>query len=472
MILNTYAVLLAFVALLRVGLGLLVVGLGVAAWRGRGVAVSPEGRESLEDRSYLVFLLALLLLSLNLVSWPLLYLLLQSYVPEWPGVMCIYGVTQIGTDSLGPAHYLPGLLRFLQLTKPALVFLSGAWFVLYLLNRRTATGPLLNRLFVVLLPLGALAAAEASAELAYITIPKREEFPPGGCCVADAGIENASRFLPPVLVGDAGRPWLYAAFYAVNLTLIAALFASTRRKVAPGPWGMAVLLLGGLVVLATSALFLVEVAAPALLHLPDHHCAYDLIPQAPEAVAAVTLFVAGCFFLGWACVARWLGRCRETEPFLGRTVRGLLRWSLAGFVASVAMLSVELAGNGAFSSGDARCELDGLKIEPLYRVRVVDGAGVSHVFCGVRCARRWIDRQGDRPRAVYVTDEASGEEIEAAAAHFVQSGVSTNPITGNHVHAFRDRQRAEEHARAFRGLLLTGADRPFGKEEGGRGKDE
>src|SRR5262245_51215368 len=133
MILNSYAVLAAFVAVLRLLLSLLVLGLGVAAGR----AAAPDAREAREGRGYLVFLLAVLLLVLNLASWPLLYLLLQSYVPEWPGVMCIYGVTQIGTDSLGPSRYLPDLLRLLQLTKPALAFAGGAWFVLYLLNRRT-----------------------------------------------------------------------------------------------------------------------------------------------------------------------------------------------------------------------------------------------------------------------------------------------------------------------------------------------
>jgi hypothetical protein len=344
MILNSYAVLLAFVALLRLGLGLLVVGLGALAWRALARPVTAEGRTELEDRGYLVFLLALLLVGLDLASWPLLYLLLQSYVPEWQGkVMCIYGVTQIGKGSLGPARFLPGLLEFLQLSKPALVFAGGAWFVLYLLNRRTPTGPLLNRLFVVLLPLGALAAADAGAELAYVAIPKKEVFVSAGCCTGDAE-GGAARFLPPILVSDAGRPWLYRAYYGANLGLLLALLAATRRRhAAPGPYGMALLLLGGLAVLATSAVFLVEVAAPTLLHLPYHHCAYDLVPQAPDAVVAVALFVAGCFFLGWACVARWLGRSRETEPFLAGAVRRLLRLSLAGFLMSLLMLSLELA---------------------------------------------------------------------------------------------------------------------------------
>jgi hypothetical protein len=345
MILNSYAVLLAAIALLRLLLGLLVVGVGTAAWGAARRPVTPEGRGALEDRCYLLFLLALLLVALNLVSWPLLYLLLQSYVPEWPGVMCIYGVTQIGQGSLGPSRFLPDLLRFLQLAKPALVFAGGAWFVLYLLNRRTHSAPLLGRLFVVLLPLGALAAADAAAELTYLAIPKKEESLSAGCCVGFAEAErSAGRFLPPVLLSGAGRRWLRTAYYGANLGLILALAGYTHRpSAAPGSLALFLLLAGGTAVLAASGLFLVEVAAPTLLGLPDHHCAYDLVPQVPEAVVAVTFFLAGCFSLGWAGVARWLGRCRETEPFLAPTVRGLLRLSLWGYLCSLLMLSLELA---------------------------------------------------------------------------------------------------------------------------------
>ena len=96
MILNAYAVLNAFLALLRLLFGVLVVGIGTKAWLQGRKSITPERRKALEDRGSLLFLMAFLLLGLNLVSWPLLYLLLQSYVPEWPGVMCIYGVTQIG----------------------------------------------------------------------------------------------------------------------------------------------------------------------------------------------------------------------------------------------------------------------------------------------------------------------------------------------------------------------------------------
>jgi hypothetical protein len=108
-----------------------------------------------------------------------------------------------------------------------------------------------------------------------------------------------------------------------------------------------------------------------------------------------------------------------------------------------------------------RCGLDGLPIEPLYQVRVVDRAGRSHRFCCVRCAANWLARSGEPAAAVYVTDEASGAEVEVRAAWFVRSPVGTNAVTGNRVHAFRDRSAAEAHVRTFGGEVLTGADRPF-----------
>src|SRR5688572_24635059 len=105
MILNSYTILCAFIAVLRLLLGLGVLALAAGAWRRL-----PGDRDRLEDRSYFVFLLTLTLLALNLASWPLLYLLLQSYVPHWAGVMCVYGVTRVGEGSVGPARLLPDVL--------------------------------------------------------------------------------------------------------------------------------------------------------------------------------------------------------------------------------------------------------------------------------------------------------------------------------------------------------------------------
>jgi hypothetical protein len=107
--------------------------------------------------------------------------------------------------------------------------------------------------------------------------------------------------------------------------------------------GLALLLAGAAVALPVSAVFLIDIAAPALLRLPHHHCPYDLIARAPESVIAVASFAAGTLTVGWACVAAWFARCPESTPFLKELVRRVLVFSLFGYLGALLMLSVELA---------------------------------------------------------------------------------------------------------------------------------
>jgi hypothetical protein len=130
------------------------------------------------------------------------------------------------------------------------------------------------------------------------------------------------------------------------------------------------------------------------------------------------------------------------------------------------IVGLPLAGKWARRTLEARCGFDGLRIEPLYRVRIVERTGESHDFCSVRCGLLWLARQPTAPAAVYVTDEASGTEVDGRMAHFVRSTVVTHPVTRNRIHAFRELGAAEEHARAYRGQVLTGEDHPFGQATG------
>jgi hypothetical protein len=345
MILNAYSVLDAFVSLLRLSLGVLVLSLGLGAWRAWGRrAATPEGRKVLEERCYLLFVLAGFLLALNIVAWPIFYLLLQSYVPQWPGVMCIYGVTRIGAGSVGAARFLPPLVAALQAAKPVLVFLSGAWFVLYLVNRRTATAPLTGRTLTLVLAAGLVATADAAAEITYLAIPKKEEFLSAGCCTQPFDAAGGpSRFLPQSLVGPDQAPRLYAAYYAANGALVLALAGCVRMGRRLSHRWLMPLLLGTVVCGVVNAVFLVEVAAPRLLHLPYHHCPFDLLPRVPESVVAAALFVGGSFSVGWACVVGWLGGRAEAAAVVPGMVARLLRLGLWGIGASLAMTSLELA---------------------------------------------------------------------------------------------------------------------------------
>lgn len=128
---------------------------------------------------------------------------------------------------------------------------------------------------------------------------------------------------------------------------------------------------------------------------------------------------------------------------------------------AVLVTGLPVIGTLARRQSGARCEFDGQAIDAVYRVRIVDAAGASHRFCCIRCADDWLSRRNDRPEAVFITDEASGVEVEAGSAVFVHSSVATNAVTGNRIHAFRDAAAAQAHAKAYAGWVLDGAERPL-----------
>jgi hypothetical protein len=345
MILNAYAVLDLFFAAVRVLLSLFVIYQAGHCLKKAGQGRSPEDDRALENRSYLLFLLAVVLVVLNLTSWPILYLLLQSYVPEWPGAMCIYGITQIGAGSTGVSRFLPGLLKFLQAAKPLLVFLSGAWFLLYLVNRQTQTSPLRGRLLLALLILGLVGAGDAVAEGAYVLIPKKEENAPTGCCmeVFDSA-ERASRFLPHALFGEDYRAALFGIYYLTNLGMALGLLCYTRGgRDGVRVSALVLFLIGALISIPVNVAFVIEVLAPAVSPLPFHYCPYDLLSDAPESLVGIGLAVLGCFSVGWAGLTWWLGQCRETESFLPLVIKNTLKLAWVGYAGSVMVLSMELA---------------------------------------------------------------------------------------------------------------------------------
>jgi hypothetical protein len=110
---------------------------------------------------------------------------------------------------------------------------------------------------------------------------------------------------------------------------------------------------------------------------------------------------------------------------------------------------------------EGRCAFDGSEIHPLYRVSIVDERGERREFCCIHCAGWWLEQQAAPPRAIYVTDEATGRMIAAADAVFVRSTAVTVAPTGNRLHAFAGRAAAERHVELFLGRVLEGSERPF-----------
>ena len=345
MILNAFAILSGFVVVLCAIVALLVIGLACQNLRGWRLAeFSPTERTESENRFYLLSLLSSWLLGLSLISWPLLYLLLQSYVPHWPGVMCIYGVTQIGAGSLGASRFLPVLIAALQCLKPAAVFVSVVWWLLYCIQRGTQTGPLMGRILLTQLALGVLVLADAMLVGAYLVIPKREEFLFTGCCTSGISEQSGRSTAWLAALSDGlGPTWLSVAFYLVNFGLVLGLWCCRGRcRRRENTSGMNLVLLGAVLVAPLTAAYLVEIAAPAVLRLPYHHCLYDLIPRAPDMVLGIVLFVMGTCCVGWASAVRWLADRPETRNLARSEQDWLLSAGLSCYVGALVMTILEV----------------------------------------------------------------------------------------------------------------------------------
>lgn len=132
----------------------------------------------------------------------------------------------------------------------------------------------------------------------------------------------------------------------------------------------------------------------------------------------------------------------------------LLRRSL--FAAGVVAVSLlPLLGRALRGDGGPRCAMDGVPLPTRATVRFEGGASGDRAFCCVDCAESWLERTGERPPLVLVTDERSGAEFPAAQAWFVESRIPALLATGSRVHTFSTREDAEKHAKDYGGRLVT-----------------
>jgi hypothetical protein len=334
MIANGFAVIGVFLDLLRFGAAALAVALGVKTL----CSASRGARSRSENHAYFCALLAYLLLGLALAAWISLYLLLDSFVAESPGAMCIYGVTRVGEGSPGVFGWLPTLVTGIQVMKPVLVFAAGGAVVLYGLYRRAGTQTMLPRFVGALLVVGLLSLADASAETAYLLIPKRDVPLSTGCCSVAAAEADAACLPRP----DDER-WLTPAYFASQLFMVCLMaWPGTLKAAAPSTLRLSFSLIACAAATCVSGKFVVDQAAPALLHLPYHHCIYDLVGNVQESGVAIGLLLWGTFCVGWSCVAGCFGRTIDTLALLAAEVRRLQIGAALGYLGSAAMFGVEL----------------------------------------------------------------------------------------------------------------------------------
>jgi hypothetical protein len=342
MIVNKYSVLSLFVDSL--GLALAVAMAISAAWavrrirRGRGELDADLAEQSI----HLATFVAVVCMAVLVIGSPLLYAMLDSFVPEIPGAMCIYGVTKV----------MPVANALVQAARPALIFLLGAWLLLESMRRQSGLRARRSQGMLGLVLLAGLLAFGQGTEIYYIVNLKSLN-PVSCCCCCGGGgsakLQPAAYYLPWAEAGWTGRAAVSALFFAGAPLLAGWLLVQSRRG-APRSRRLALLestLLGVAAAGLASAALLAfsEVLAPLLMRLPFHHCLYCLLfnGRAPDAPLIAANVAAGCFAAGWAGV---LQAALATEPpavAAWQWHRRLCRIGAATLAASVLMVVIHLA---------------------------------------------------------------------------------------------------------------------------------
>jgi len=102
--------------------------------------------------------------------------------------------------------------------------------------------------------------------------------------------------------------------------------------------------------------------------------------------------------------------------------------------------------------------MDGGRILRDWRVRVVAADSTARSFCSVTCARRFVERSGDVPREVIVTEATHGREIDARDAWLVRTVASRDRYAPDRFRVFASRDAAERHAAAHGGAVEPGSE--------------
>jgi uncharacterized membrane protein YiaA len=336
MILNVFSISETFIGLISLILmgwaGILSLTLALR-WKR---ALTIEERSEVEKRSHLVLLVAVVVLGIRLLNWPLFYATLQSFVSDIDGAMCIFGVTQVKRVLIGVS----------EIIKPIAFFLVGAWLLIHVLDQKTRTSPLMGRKLLFLSATAAVVVAESLLDVVFMF-----NIAPGtlvSCCTTVTDIlDRPSRVVPQSILGPGYASILGSGYYISNILLVMILgfsmwrlkhqFHTRRQKALPGFIFLFALFNGALFVLTQ-----VEVHAPKIMGLPFHHCLYCLWQYVPDTILMYILFILGTFATGWAFLLGLVGKTEETTDLLYKNLWMLYGFSMFCFAASMVMNTVHL----------------------------------------------------------------------------------------------------------------------------------
>jgi len=291
---------------------------------------TPEEKTSLEDRSYLVLLIMVIVLLIRLINWPLFYVTLQSFISDIEGAMCIFGVTQVKV----------GLTRFLEFLKPTNFFLIGGWLMLHVLDRATKTSPLMRKKLLLLSIISLFVLIDSMGDI-FLMIGIAPESLVSCCTTVTDILNRPTRTTPESIFGPEYAQSLQVLFFITHLALMGFIGVTLKFRI----FRRLILGLLSLFAVLNAFVFLlsqIEVFAPRMMHLPFHHCLYCLWQYVPDSIVMFLLFILGTFSVGWGFTTELFGRQGEAADLLPGYLRKIYCFAFFFLSAFLIMLIIHL----------------------------------------------------------------------------------------------------------------------------------
>lgn len=337
MIVNIYTITMLFVAFLSLSLGIFLFYTTAKTLISFTSILPTETKSRFEKRGYLIFLAACVTIFIRMIVWPWFYFMLQSFVSEIPGAMCMFGVTQV----------LPSTVTFLQIIKPNSFFIMGGWLLCYYVDKSTPTAPLGRKnLFFLLIVCGVL-LADGIGDIYYVI--RMKPLMSVSCCATFFDVPlRPSAMIPQAIFGKNFQKILFIVYYVTNIILIALLFtslskkwaslASLRKSVLYSQYAI------GIINIPVVIYTYIEIIAPRLMQLPYHHCIYCFMGNGmvPDAPIMLGLFVIGTFTIGWMGILRLTCIKGAAQPVTERLLSKVNNVSVFCFLASIIMVTIHL----------------------------------------------------------------------------------------------------------------------------------
>ncbi len=273
-----------------------------------------------------------------MLSWPWFYVMLQSFVSEVPGAMCMFGVTQI----------LPTTVTFLQIIKPVSFFIMGAWLLCYYVDKSIPAAPLARKNLFFLLPVCGVLLVDSGADIYYVL--RMKPLISVSCCATFFDVPlRPSAMIPQAIFGEHFQKSLFVGYYLINLLLIALLSISLSPK-----WPSLTSLSRNIIIYSQMVVGSVNIPvvlysyfeniAPTLMQLPLHHCIYCFLGKGivPDSPIMLGLFIIGTFAIGWMGILRLMCRNAETQSVTEKILRRVNGVSLFCLGASFVMITTHL----------------------------------------------------------------------------------------------------------------------------------